>query len=205
MNISNLIDYRKPQLILLGSRPEVNRTGFILESLKELKKEKRISVLYYTFGFMGPDFEKSIHQMPVSDECSFSVVSCGFVTIEQLCDYCRDKNNSRMIVLDWLNLSGLDMEKAVKRLRRVANESNRVIIAAFNTPRHKDPQKRLFEDMAAVTDMGKVYDLADDIWFLYPDDDKVMWNEQNAEMVVAKGKMVSPQKLVCFLPPTVLR
>ncbi|MBR6383786.1 MAG: amidohydrolase family protein, partial [Lachnospiraceae bacterium] len=31
------------------------------------------------------------------------VVSCGFVTIEQLCDYCRDKNNSRIIVLDWLN------------------------------------------------------------------------------------------------------
>ena len=100
-----------------------------------------------------------------------------------------------MIVLDWLHLPAPEMEKMVKGLRRVADETNRVIIAIFNTPRIKDQNKRLLEDMAAVADMGEVYDLADDIWFLYPEDDSAYWDKQIIDLVIGKGKLVKSQEI----------
>ena len=196
MNVSNLIDYDNPQLILVGGRPEVNRSKLLIDCIKYLQEERPISVSYHTFGFMGLDFWANIKSALLSSvDSKFFVVSGGFITIEQLCDYCRRENNSHMIVLDWLHLPAPEMEKMVKGLRRVADETNRVIIAIFNTPRIKDQNKRLLEDMAAVADMGEVYDLADDIWFLYPEDDSACWDKQIIDLVIGKGKLVKSQEI----------
>lgn len=195
MNVSNLIDYDNPQLILVGSRPEVNRSKLLIDCIKYLREKRPLSVSYYTFGYMGPDFRNNVHKLPTIDESSFSVVSGGFITLEQLCDFCRRRTDSRMIVLDWLHLPAPEMEKMVKGLRRVADETNRVIIAIFNTPRIKDQNKRLLEDMAAVVDMGEVYDLADDIWFLYPEDSYAKWDKQIIDLVIGKGKLVKSQEI----------
>lgn len=195
MNVSNLIDYDNPQLILVGGRPEVNRSKFLLDCIKCLCQKRPFSVDYYTFGYMGSDFRNNVRKLPYTDESPFSVVSSGYITIEQLCEYCREENNRQMIVLDWLHLPAPEMEKMVKGLRCVADETNRVIIAIFNTPRIKDQNKHLLEDMAAVADMGEVYDLADDIWFLYPEDDSACWDKQIIDLVIGKGKLVKSQEI----------
>ena len=195
MNVSNLIDYDNPQLILVGGRPEVNRSKLLLDCIMCLRQKRPFSVDYYTFGYMGPDFRNNVRKLPYTDESPFSVVSSGFITIEQFCEYCREENNRHMIVLDWLHLPAPEMEKMVKGLRRVADETNRVIIAIFNTPRIKDQNKRLLEDMAAVVDMGEVYDLADDIWFLYPEDSYAKWDKQIIDLVIGKGKLVKSQEI----------
>ena len=198
MNVSQLIDFNNPQLILVGSRPEVNRSEFLIDCLKHLKEERPIRVIYYTFGFMGLDFwanyRKNLSSTDDHDS-QFVIASSGFITIEQLCGYCREEINRDIIVLDWLHLPALEMEKAVKGLRHVADETNRVIIALFDTPRVKDQNKRLLEDMAAVAAMGEVYDLADDIWFLYPEDNFAKWDKQIIDLVIGKGKLVKSQKI----------
>ena len=192
MNVSQLIDYNNPQLILVGSRPEVNRSKLLIDCIKYLQEERTISISYLTFGFMGPDFWANANKIMLSTD---DFVSSGFITIEQLCGYCREEINRDIIVLDWLHLPALEMEKAVKGLRHVADETNRVIIALFDTPRVKDQNKRLLEDMAAVAAMGEVYDLADDIWFLYPEDNFAKWDKQIIDLVIGKGKLVKSQKI----------
>lgn len=53
----------------------------------------------------------------------------------------------------------------------------------------------VLEDMAAVADMGEVYDLVDDIWFLYPEDDSAGWEEEIIDLIIGKGKLVKSQEI----------
>lgn len=191
MNASQLIDYNNPQLILVGFEPGVYQSKFLVDFLEKLREERSLVISYFTFGFMGSEFKVLISEK----ESSFFVISNGFITIEQMCDYCRLDRGADIIVLDWLHLPEPEMEKAVKGLRGIVDETNQVIIAAFATPRVKDYNKRLLEDMAAVADMGEVYDLADDIWFLYAQDVKVYWDKQIIDLMIGKGKLVKSQEI----------